>query len=521
MSTLCSALRPTAALLTMLLSLAAPSHAATLSVPAQYPNIQAAVTASQSGDTVLVADGTYSGPGNRDIDFGGRSITVVSRGGAARTIIDCGGYNSSDGSSNHRGFYIHSGEVGAVICGFTVKNGYEKYFPMNADSTDGGGICVYGSGVSIQNCTVSGDTAQIYGGGIYVLNTGTGAVTLTGCTVSANTSRQAGGGVYNLNSSTGTIVLTDCTVSGNASSDFGGGGIYNLNNSAGTITLTGCNVSANTATSSGGGIYNDNSEGNGAGAITLMGCTVSSNTGYEGGGVYDHNGSTSTIALTGCTISANIAQTKGGGVDNFNDHNESGTIILKGCAVSGNTALTYGGGIFNFNYGADGTTVLTNCAVSANIAQQGGGVCNSNFSGNGTSAITVANCTVSGNAASQDGGGVYLYNNGGSLTFADDIVYGDTGGETFISSGTPVVSFCDIRGGYPGAGNIDADPLFVNAALGNFHLKPGSPCLGAGTHTGAPPPTKTALPGPTRLPSALMKRPSATATSYGPTRTAA
>src|SRR5687767_15150199 len=36
--------------------------------------IQAAVNASATGDTIIVEDGTYTGPGNRDIDFGGRNI---------------------------------------------------------------------------------------------------------------------------------------------------------------------------------------------------------------------------------------------------------------------------------------------------------------------------------------------------------------------------------------------------------------------------------------------------------------
>lgn len=96
-----------------LLFVALPSlaHAATLNVPsASYPTIQSGVNASQDGNTVLVADGTYSGPGNRDIDFNGKSITVTSQNGPTKTIIDCGGYASTDGSGNHRGFYLHSGE---------------------------------------------------------------------------------------------------------------------------------------------------------------------------------------------------------------------------------------------------------------------------------------------------------------------------------------------------------------------------------------------------------------------------
>ena len=106
-------------------ALSVSASAATLPFPGAYPTIQATVDAAANGDTVLVAAGTYSGPGNRDIDFHGKSLVVTSQAGPSSTIIDCGGYKSTDGSGNHRGFYLHSGEKNATIRGFTVKNGYE------------------------------------------------------------------------------------------------------------------------------------------------------------------------------------------------------------------------------------------------------------------------------------------------------------------------------------------------------------------------------------------------------------
>jgi hypothetical protein len=51
---------------------------------------------------------------------------------------------------------------------------------------------------------------------------------------------------------------------------------------------------------------------------------------------------------------------------------------------------------------------------------------------------------------------------------------------------TPVVTYCDIQGGYPGVGNIDADPMFVDPASNDYHSQAGSPCIDAGTNVGAP-----------------------------------
>lgn len=45
-------------------------HPATRHVPAEYPTIQSAVDAAGDGDTILIADGVYSGEGNFDQSFG-------------------------------------------------------------------------------------------------------------------------------------------------------------------------------------------------------------------------------------------------------------------------------------------------------------------------------------------------------------------------------------------------------------------------------------------------------------------
>lgn len=188
----------TAALLLLLLP--SLSHAATRKVPSQYSNIQAAINAAVSGDTVLVADGKYTGDGNRDLDFFGKSLTVKSENGPAKTVIDAQGTSDDP----HRGFYIRRYELVVVIDGFTVRNGYSNYDIARA----GGGAYIVSASATVTNCTFSGNA----GGGGADINSGN-TVAVTNCTFSGNTAKNSGGGAYFFNIATtngaGTTV-TNC-----------------------------------------------------------------------------------------------------------------------------------------------------------------------------------------------------------------------------------------------------------------------------------------------------------------------
>jgi hypothetical protein len=146
-----------------------------LLVPSQYPTIQSAIDAAFAGDTVVIAPGSYTGDGNRDLDFGGKAITVQSTNPrdpcvVAATIIDCNGSRDEP----HRGLYFHSGEgLVSIVSGLTIKNGYVY-------DDDGGGIYCSGSSPTIECCMITSNEAEgrqsityevasgpAYGGGIY------------------------------------------------------------------------------------------------------------------------------------------------------------------------------------------------------------------------------------------------------------------------------------------------------------------------------------------------------------------
>ena len=104
-----------------------------INVPGDYRTIQTAINAAVNGDEVIVADGVYTGDGNRDINFAGKLITVRSENGPDNCIIDCEGTELE----NHRGFYFDGGETAdAVVDGFTITNGFVRLLPPAAQMAE-------------------------------------------------------------------------------------------------------------------------------------------------------------------------------------------------------------------------------------------------------------------------------------------------------------------------------------------------------------------------------------------------
>lgn len=227
------------------------------SVPGDAPTIQAGIDSSIARDTVELSDGTYTGTGNRDLDFNGKAIVV--RSGSddpAVCVIDCEGTPPDP----HRGFYFHSGEeTTSVMMGVTVTGGYRPGI--------GGGIRCTGASPKIVNCVLSnnsvGPGAGTTGGGIYC-SYGASPV-LSGCVI-ANNSAEHGGGIRCWDSCA--LRITGCTFYGNSSVDIGGA-LFITSSSTATIANTIIAFSA-----SGGAVRCD-----GSSSVTLACCDVYENTG--------------------------------------------------------------------------------------------------------------------------------------------------------------------------------------------------------------------------------------------------
>src|SRR6266513_1194258 len=151
-----------------------------------------------------------------------------------------------------------------------------------------------------------------WGGGIYNYHA---ALTLNNCTISSNTAVQgSGGGIYNDgNAGSATLTITNCTISGNSSWPAGGspnviydgtgGAIWN----AQTLTMTNCTLSVNSATIHGAGIYNGI---NGSQATLLkIGDTIL-NAGPSGENIYNDN---TFYPATVTSLGYNLSSDNGGG----------------------------------------------------------------------------------------------------------------------------------------------------------------------------------------------------------------
>ena len=88
-----------------------------------FPTIQAAINAAANGDTVALADGVFTGDGNRDMDYMGETLTIRSQSGDPEfCIIDCQG----SAEQPHRAFYLNlMVGAGAVLADVTITSGYQ------------------------------------------------------------------------------------------------------------------------------------------------------------------------------------------------------------------------------------------------------------------------------------------------------------------------------------------------------------------------------------------------------------
>jgi parallel beta-helix repeat protein len=525
-----------------------------------YTNLQQSLSVATSGTTIEVGQGTYKPTSGTD-----RTVSFNLKDGVG-IYGGYAGYGAANPDARNVSAYptVLSGDIGtaiapadnsyhvvtatsvnatAVLDGFTITSG-------NANGTGtnqavGGGIFDSSGSPTINNCTFSGNTATGTGGGaIYNTNS---SPSLANCSFvgdsASNPSKDGFGGAVLDSASSPTFV--DCIFSGNsayyggaiannsASSPgftgcafsnnlaYTGGGVYDTGSSS--PSFNNCAFNGNSVTSGGGGIYNDSSSpiitactfsgngGNGVddegGTATLTDCTfigdgiandgsspLLSNCVIEGAGTGMADSLQSSPTLTGCTFANNT----NGGMYNYDQ--SSPTLIS--CVFTGNTTSGNGGGMYNYDYSSP---TLVNCAFVDNAANSdGGGMFNVDFS-----SPSITNCTFASNT---EGYGGALYDQQSAPVLKNCILWGDVS-EISQSGGTTTIIYSDVQGGYPGTGNINADPQFVRNPspgpdgkwgtadddYGNLQLQITSPAIDVGSNVAVPYGITTDLAGNSRI----------------------
>jgi len=213
-----------------------------LLVPSEYETIQLAIDASEDGDVIVVAPGTYVGVGDQVVDMQGKSVWLHSSGGATVTVID--------GESVRRGVLCDKGETSqTVISGFTIQNGSAPVYDLFGGGVEysiGAGILCVDSSISIFDCDIKNNSAtestgNQFGAGLFASGfTGSSTITCMGSSIRNNYTQREGGGAFLFEAE---LILTNCDVSYNTAESTGGG----LEFQGGSAFITSSIISNNTA----------------------------------------------------------------------------------------------------------------------------------------------------------------------------------------------------------------------------------------------------------------------------------
>jgi len=477
--------------------------------PADFNNIQAAIDDANDGDTVEIQPGTYSGPGNGDIDFKGKAITVRSTDPndpniVAATIISGGRFfrvirffTEEDPNTVLDGLTIGTmGQLGpsAIECygaSPTIRNCTFNFRSGAIYCTDAAPIiedcsfiscsraircaeaaptikiCTFiscstaiycdGAGPTIESCTFTSCSGS-YGAAIYCTNAGP---TIKDCIISSSSAEDYGGAIYCEQASSPTI--DNCVFTNNSAQI--GGAIYFLES---TSTISHCTFRSNSATVSSGGAVRINES-----AVTIIDSIFEGNSAQSAGGGINCSEEGAELILNNCVFRG-CSSPIGGALCGV-----ARPMTITNCIFAGNwTAETERRPFSEGGALAIGAGDMANCLFIGNSALNGGAVV-----GSGCGDLTISNCTFAGNRAFQANtlyactptGLDKLYDClGGNISIADSIIW--DGQDTIVNGEddrTITLAFCDVSGGQNsvydpcncvtwGPGNIDADPCFAH-----------------------------------------------------------
>jgi hypothetical protein len=218
----------------------------------------------------------------------------------------------------------------------------------------------------------------------------------------------------------GSPTLTNCT--------FKGHWLNAIRQSDGALTLTDCLFSGNSGTSV---------DCHSHAELTLRNCTFVDNVSRKAINCHGKN-----LKLYNCEFRNNI----GGGVAGVSSRVDR-EFIAEGCTFTGNVGVA-------IDHHGDGRMVVSNCVFAGNM----GG-----FRSGGISSwspyTTIRNCTFSDNSSDDNDGSALDLTRGGKVS--NCIIWGNSSPVIDGREQEIFLNYCNVQGGWPGEGNIDVDPNFV------------------------------------------------------------